>query len=52
MLAHLDELCLDLAREHAPRAVLPPNLCQLLVVFEEEVQVLPGHVHIQVAAYN
>jgi hypothetical protein len=39
-----------LTREHAARAVLAPNVRELVVVLHEKVEVLPGHIHLQVGA--
>mmetsp|Transcript_19259 Transcript_19259/g.33229 ORF Transcript_19259/g.33229 Transcript_19259/m.33229 type:complete len:233 (-) Transcript_19259:454-1152(-) len=47
---HFDQLLLDVACEHAPRAILLADARQLFVVLQEEVQVLPRHIHLQVCA--
>lgn len=48
--AYLYEDFLDLSSHHPSRAVIIPNLLELLVVIQEKVEILPGNVHGQVGA--
>ena len=48
--AYLYQLGLYLPSQHAAGLVFPPNVRQLLVIIQEKVEVLPGHIHIQVRA--